>query len=157
MKNEEQIKQFVRESYSYAQVLKKLDLKPIGGNYRILKRKILLLGLDTSHFTGKGHLKGKTHDWNNTKISLEEILVEDSNYQSYKLKIRLLKENLIENICSECGTKNEWNGKELSLHLDHKNGINTDNRIENLRLLCPNCHSQTSTYAGKNKKRKTGS
>jgi Zn finger protein HypA/HybF involved in hydrogenase expression len=152
MKNEEEIRQFVKESFSYAQVLKKLGLKPIGGNYRILKNKIFSLGLDTSHFTGKAHLKGKTHDWNNTKIPLEEILTENSSYQTYKLKIRLLKENLIENCCDECGIKNEWNGKELSLHLDHINGINTDNRIENLRLLCPNCHSQTDTYAGKNKK-----
>lgn len=151
MKNEELIEKFVKESYSYAQVLKKLELKPIGGNYRILKNKIKKLNLDISHFTGKGHLKGKTHNWNNTKIPLEEILVEQSTYQSYKLKNRLLKENILENKCCECGLENKWNGKELSLHLDHINGISSDNRIENLRLLCPNCHSQTSTYAGKNK------
>jgi predicted RNA-binding Zn-ribbon protein involved in translation (DUF1610 family) len=66
------------------------------------------------------------------------------------IKNRILKENLISYVCSNCGL-NEWNNKPISLHLDHINGKNWDHRIENLRFLCPNCHSQTETYTGKNK------
>lgn len=150
MKTKQEIESAAKESFSYAQVLKKLNLNPTGGNYKILKRKLKEMGIDISHFTGQSHLKGKTHDWSK-KTPLEEILKKESNYQSYKLKNRLIKENLLLNKCDECGFIDTWNGKPINHHLDHINGDNTDNRIENLRLLCPNCHSQTETYAGKNK------
>lgn len=83
--------------------------------------------------------------------SLEELLVEGSSFQSFKLKNRLLAAGLFEPVCSICKLK-KWLEKPIPLELDHMNGNNTDNRIENLRLLCPNCHSTTSTYRGKNKK-----
>jgi 5-methylcytosine-specific restriction endonuclease McrA len=150
MSDKEKLQEAVKNSFSFAQVLKKIGLAPKGGNYRILQRKIKELDLDIKHFTGKGHLKGKTHSWNK-QFPLDTILVENSNYQSYKLKNRLLKEGLIVNKCSECSLEDIWNGKKINLHLDHVNGNNTDNRLENLRMLCPNCHSQTDTYAGKNK------
>jgi 5-methylcytosine-specific restriction endonuclease McrA len=150
MKTDQEVIEAINSSQSYRQALIKLGLKPIGGNYRILQRRIKEIKLDTGHFTGQGHLKGKTHNWA-TRTPLTEILVEGSNYQSYGLKNRLLKEKIIENKCSECGLLDEWNGKKINHHLDHINGINTDNRLENLRLLCPNCHSQTDTYTGKNK------
>lgn len=87
-----------------------------------------------------------------TKYSLEEILVENSNYNNRtSLKKRILDEKLLEYKCALCGNTGEWMGKELSLQLDHKNGKNNDHRLKNLRFLCPNCHSQTETYAGKNK------
>lgn len=89
----------------------------------------------------------------NPKYSLEEILIENSSYTNRtRLKIRLLKEHLIEYKCAICGNKGEWNNQPLTLQLDHINGINNDNRIENLRFLCPNCHSQTETYSGRNKR-----
>jgi len=150
MKTKEEIQEAVKESRSYAQALAKMGLKPKGGNYRILQRKLKEFGIDVSHFTGQGHLKGKSHNWSK-KIPLDEILKEGTIYQSFKLKNRLLKEKFLENKCSECGLDDEWRGKKINHHLDHINGINTDNRLENLRLLCPNCHSQTDTYTGKNK------
>lgn len=140
----------VKNSDSIAGTLRKLNLQPTGGNYKIANARIKSLELDTSHFTGQGHLKGKTHDWAK-KIPLEEILVKDSLYQqTYKLKNRLIKEGYFEEKCYRCERK-KWNKLKIPLELEHKNGINNDNRLENLTLLCPNCHAQTTTHRGKNK------
>lgn len=84
---------------------------------------------------------GLTHD---------EVFTEGSSYARHLLKKRLIKHKLIEYKCTECGNTGEWMGKPLSLQLDHINGVNNDNRLENLRFICANCHSQTDTYAGKN-------
>ena len=74
---------------------------------------------------------------------------EESNYSRWNLKRRLIKEGLLENKCEVCNQPPMWNGATLVLVLDHKNGKNNDHRLENLRLLCPNCHSQTPTFAGR--------
>lgn len=87
-------------------------------------------------------------------IPLDEVLVENSTYQRVHLKRRLLEQGLLENTCALCPQGPEWNGKPLVLALDHENGISNDNRLSNLRLLCPNCHSQTETFAGRNTRRK---
>ena len=88
----------------------------------------------------------------NKKINLEEILKgKHPTFQTAKLKVKLLKSGMKSNICEECGQTEIWNGKYLVMHLDHINGKSDDHRIENLKMLCPNCHSQTETYAGKNK------
>ena len=147
---EEEFREAVKEHRSIRAVLMALGLSPTGGNYHSFKRRVKILGIDTSHFTGKGHLRNRSCTWNK-KIPLEEILVEDSTYTSRaQIKKRLLANNTWAYECSSCGIS-DWNGKEISLHLDHINGVHNDHRLENLRLLCPNCHSQTSTYAGKNK------
>jgi hypothetical protein len=139
----------VQNCFSKAAVLKSLNLLPAGANYRMFAILTKKLNLDTSHFTGQGHLKGKRHSWS-IKIDTQKILVENSTYQGHKLKLRLIEEGIFKNACFICGIS-EWQGKQLSLHMDHINGNNTDNRLENLRLLCPNCHSLTDTYCGKNK------
>ncbi len=147
---EEDFVNAVKNNYSVRSCLLALGLNATGGNYALFKRRVKALGLDTSHFTGQGHLKNRTHDWS-PKKSLEEILVVDSNYTNRsQIKKRLLAKGLMTYECSCCGIT-DWQGQPLSLHLDHINGVNNDHRLENLRLLCPNCHSQTSTYAGKNK------
>jgi len=85
-----------------------------------------------------------------TKISLDLVLKENSTYARHALKFRLIDEKIIKYECAECKNDGVWEGKYLSLHLDHINGVFNDNRIENLRFLCPNCHAQTDSYAGKN-------
>jgi len=80
----------------------------------------------------------------------EDVFVENSRYARHHIKRRLIQKNLIPYECSECKLEPIWNGKALSLQLDHINGINNDHRINNLRFLCPNCHAQQDTYAGKN-------
>ena len=147
---EEQFIEAVKTSSSVRQVLSKLGLKEAGGNYSIAKNRIKMLDLDTSHFTGKGWSRGKDLG---PRKSVSDLLVSDAKYpyQSHKLKLRLIKEGLKTHKCEECGIT-EWRGHPTPIELDHINGDNRDNRLENLRLLCPNCHAQTDNYRGKNKK-----
>lgn len=149
--SDDQFKNAVKESFSIASVLRKIGVRPTGGNYDVAHRRIKSLGLDISHFSGRGHLRGKTHNWAK-KTPLNEILIENfmGGITTHKLKLRLIKEGILERKCYRCGI-NEWLGEKLSLELEHKNGNRYDNRIENIELLCPNCHSLTSTYRGKGK------
>lgn len=143
-----QLIQAVKENKSIAGVIVQLGLKPAGGNYNTVNKKINELKLDTSHFTGQGWnvgLKFKPKE----AISIQDILVEESNYQSYKLSKRLIKEGFKEQKCEYCGLTT-WLDKPIKLELHHINGIHSDNRLENLQLLCPNCHSYTDSYRGKN-------
>jgi hypothetical protein len=141
---DEQFIKAVEENISKAGVLKQLSLSPAGANYRMFNILVKRLKLDTSHFKGQGYLKDQHHNWTK-KIKLSKILVKNSTYQSNKLKKRLIKEGIFQDCCVRCNIS-EWQGEKLSLHLDHINGVNTDNRLENVRLLCPNCHSLTPTY-----------
>jgi len=147
----EEFKKAVEESYSIAQTLTKLGLSPRGGNYRVSKKFEKLYNIDTSHFTGQGHLKGKSHNFNTTPLS--EILVKDYEYSSNKLRKRLIAEGLKEHRCECCGL-NEWLGDLIPLELDHIDGDHYNNTLENLKILCPNCHAKTPTYRGKNKRSK---
>jgi ribosomal protein S27E len=139
-KNQDKLIETVKSSISLNEVLKKMGFRPAGGNYASLRKWIKELKLDTSHF------KGKSHGKSSRKIPLEKILVEYSNYGSNELKKRLIKEEILKNECVKCGQGPMWKGEELTLQLDHINGEHTDNRIENLRILCPNCHTQTTTF-----------
>lgn len=133
---------------SYAKTLKRLNIPVSGSNYSMLKQKIKEYGIDTSHMTHQGHNLGKKI---RSDRNLDSILVENSTYTStHHLKNRLLSLDMLERRCYNCGIT-EWMGKKAPLQLDHINGIRSDNRIENLRILCPNCHAQTDTWTGKNK------
>ena len=146
--SETELREAVKSSGGIRQVLNKLGLKEAGGNYETTKRRIQFYGIDTSHFHGKVWNKGQIIG---PKNPIETYLKENKVVQSNNLKKRLLKENIKQYKCECCGIT-EWMGQPTPLELDHINGVKTDNRLENLRLLCPNCHAQTSTYRGKNKK-----
>lgn len=142
----------VKKFKSTRAVINALGLIPAGGNYLQVKERIRDLGLDTSHFLGMGWCKGMSFD--RPMIPLENILVENSSYQSYKLKKRLFRLGLKIPKCEECGWAKISADGRIPLELDHINGNSRDHRIGNLRVLCPNCHSLKPTHRGKNKNRK---
>lgn len=146
--SDEEFIEIVKNANSYSDCLRAVGLGTKGGSSTdILKRRIKELNLSIEHF-GKLTRQSCT-----ARYSLEEILVENSSYTNInRLKQRLINEGKLEYQCALCGNIGEWNGELLILQLDHINGINNDHRIENLRFLCPNCHSQTNNFSGKNKK-----
>lgn len=153
----EELEEIVKSVLSIAEICRRLDIRPVGGNYKTIKKYINLYDIDISHFTGQGWNTGLRYKPINKIIDISEILVENSTYTStHHLKIRLIKEGLKENKCEICKIE-RWFDKPLSFHLDHVNGNNMDNRLTNLRILCPNCHSQTSTYCGSNKNKSSKS
>ena len=150
----EQFVSAVANNYNVRQVLTELGLKPAGGNYSFAKRRIKELSLDTSHWgtvkNRQGWAKGKKFPEKSKPI--EHYLIEGNiSIGSNKLKKRLFKENYFEKKCYKCN-RTEWNDLPIRLELEHINGKHNDNRIRNLTILCPNCHAQTDTYRGKNKK-----
>ena len=150
---DEQFSQVVANNLSVAQVILALGLVPAGGNYKTVQNRIQRLALDTSHFTGSGWNVGERYQNVGCPFSWEGILIEKSSYTStHRLKNRLLGAGLKKRVCESC-CNTEWLGNPIPLELHHINGINNDHRIENLQLLCPNCHAQTSSYRGKNQVR----
>ena len=141
----------IKDSYSIAEVCRKVGLKPVGSNYKTIKSKIELYNLDISHFTGQAWNKGKNFSEETARLPLNEILQEGVIYCSDTLKKRLIKQGLKENRCELC----HISGEEVGLELHHINGHHYDNRIENLQILCPNCHSKTPNFRNRNEKNTT--
>ena len=148
----EELEAIVKKSIFMGDVMVHFGLKTKGtGNYQTLKKILEQYKIDFSHFKiNRSKAKSATFKKIALKktIPLEEITKENSNYNRCRLKIRLIKNKILQEKCSQCGIGNIWNGNKLVLQLDHINGVSNDNRIENLRLLCPNCHSQTKNYCG---------
>ena len=138
----ETLQKLAKESFTWAELQRKLGYNTKGGGvYNKIRSLIKEHDIDITHFKGKGHGTSNT-----ARVEL------NSSYGNLRsLKRRLVKENILKYVCAECGIY-DWNGKQLTLQLDHINGVNNDNRLENLRLLCPNCHSQTETFGGGNTK-----
>ena len=151
----EDLEKAVATSFSIREVIKKIGLIPAGGNYQQVKAAIDKNNIDTSHFSGQGWRKNRTFPFI-PKKKLVDILVENSSFQSYKLKNRLFREGLKEPICEICSWAERSQDGRIPVELDHINGNHFDNRIENLRILCPNCHSLQLTHRGKNQKRRGG-
>lgn len=147
--NEDTLREAVSKNYSIRGVLRTLGLAAAGGNYESIKQLIKKLSLDVSHFTGQGHLRGKRNTYRTRP--LHEILVYGRLENTFRLKNRLIEEGLKTRNC-ECCKLTIWNFLLIPLELHHKDGERYNNVLNNLELLCPNCHAQTDNYRGKNKK-----
>jgi hypothetical protein len=148
--SDDELRAAVAASMSWAGVHRALGLVVGGTTYRRLQERAAALGLDSSHFRGQGWSRGVPRAGPASGRPLAEILVGDSTYTNTdELRRRLLREGRKEARCEQCGRR-EWNGLPIPLQLDHVNGVRSDNRLENLRILCPNCHAQTDTWCGRN-------
>jgi hypothetical protein len=143
----------VKSATTIKEILNHFGIDQKGGNYRTLKDRLDADNIDYSHITlGSDHNKGKRIPKESKPLS--EVMIENSTYCRSTLKRRLLNDGLIENKCSICELDGEWNGQPVNMVLDHINGVSNDHRLENLRMVCPNCNSQLPTHCGKHKKRK---
>jgi hypothetical protein len=151
--NKDILTEVVLMSKTYKECLLKLNIRSAGGNYKSLKKYIDLYNIDTSHFNSNIVRNDKLSKFNKSrKFQLKEILIENSTYSRTSLKKRLYDENILERKCCLCGQDENWNEMKISLILDHINGVHNDNRIENLRIVCPNCNAGLDTFAGRNNK-----
>ncbi len=150
----EKFQKVVSSCDTLADVLRYFNLYS-AGNYPTLKKRIKEENINVSHMSsGLNSRKGKIFP--RERRPVEEYLVKkDEKISGPFLKKKLFDSGLLKEECSECKIGNIWNGKHISLNLDHINGDHMDNRLENLRILCPNCHSQTPTFSGKHRHPKT--
>ena len=144
---DEQFRSLIKESTTISEVLFKLGYTVKGNSwaYSLVRRRMSDLNISHEEFKGKSAL----HIPVEKEVDPSKLFTENSKHNRSVLRRYIIKNNLIPYRCAICGAI-EWQGKTLSLELDHINGVNNDNRLENLRFLCPNCHSQTTTYGSRN-------
>lgn len=147
----ENLTNIINNSFSIRECLTSMNLSTRPGNYKTIKKYINLYGLNTDHFYND--IKGGLNKYvNSIKFDINQILIENSTYSTSKLKKRLYEEGYKSRCCEMCGQGEEWRGRKMSLILDHINGINNDNRLENLRIVCPNCNATLETHCRGNNK-----
>lgn len=145
--SEEQAREAVAKSHSYSEVLRRLGMRPAGGNHRLLRSYVdEVWKIPTEHFDARA---AATAHLGKPAKPIAEILVRNCSYARGKLKQRLFAEGFKERRCEMCGQSERWNGHWMSLILDHINGVPDDNRLENLRIVCPNCAATLDTHCGR--------
>lgn len=148
---EAEAREAVATSESYSEVLRRLGMRPAGGNHALLRKYVdEVWKIPTDHFDAGA---AATRNLHHPAAPMTQILVRDSNYSRGHVKHRLFKEGLKQRRCELCDQGEEWRGGRMSLILDHINGVPNDHRIENLRIVCPNCAATLDTHCGrKNRK-----
>lgn len=147
---DEVLKDATRNSVTFREIFRRIGFVGTGKSYKALKRRLNKSYIDYSHIPiGLDANKGRCFYFPKP-IDIQKLLVENSSNANSTVRKHLLRNNLVPYICAGCGMGPTWNNKELTLRLDHKNGVRNDHRLENLRFLCPNCDSQTETYGGRN-------
>jgi 5-methylcytosine-specific restriction endonuclease McrA len=147
------LEKLAMESFSFREIILKLNMKDSAYNYYKIQSFIVEYKIDTSHFLGKEAYRSRHKKEKQRHIS-EYLKLEGPYISSSNLKKKLILFGLIENKCKICKIGPEWNNMPLTLQLDHIDGNRKNNNIDNLRILCPNCHTQTDTYGGKTRKNK---
>lgn len=151
--SKENLEFIVKESFSLAEVIRKLGLRDVGSNYVTVKKYIDKYDLNISHFTGQRWNKGKTKltDERLYSVNIEDVFGNKIPIKSYNLKEKLFSLGYKEKKCEKCGCGTEWQGEPLTLELHHMDGNHYNNSLDNLQILCPNCHSQTETFRSRTK------
>ena len=149
------LEEIIKTSKTQTECLNKMGLRAAGGNYKTLKKYIEKYSISTDHFKpDEVRLEKLINLGIGREIEIENVLISGSTYNRVRLKERLYNLGLKNRCCEICGQGEEWVGKKMSLIIDHINGIWNDNRIENLRIVCPNCNATLDTHCGKNNKEK---
>lgn len=148
----DEVSSLASKANCWSELMRLMGIRFVGNNILTVKKVVEYYDVDVSHFDAV-----KAASDNRMKYSLTDdaVFCENSTAQRATVKKRLIVNKLVDYKCEICNNGGMWNGSPLVLHLEHKNGVNNDNRIENLCFLCPNCHSQTATYAGRNLKKDT--
>jgi hypothetical protein len=143
--SESEAREAIGASISFSEALRRLGMRPAGGNHMTLKKYAQIWAISTAHFDPAAARIPQRR-----AIPIEQVLVEHSTYSRRSLKKRLYAEGLKQRACELCGQDEEWQGRRMALIIDHINGVATDNRLENLQIVCPNCAATLETHCGRN-------
>ena len=146
---DEEITAAVPNSLNWSDLLRNVGLCESGSGNQGIRQRVKALGLDTTHFSRHNRRAVLGHAGKGRPLTY--WMQSPRKIHARSFKARLIREGMLENRCTECGQDSTWNGKHLVMQLDHIDGDRLNNLLNNLRLLCPNCHSQTPTFAGRNR------